>query len=562
MNRFSNLKLKSLEQSGSILDYKPSLPERFQITGCVRWDEQLWLYDVFDRHAAEPARLWLEEIKTTLEEHRVRAVALQGLSHNNLWPVYDHFRRDEGEKHYYAIVAKAPGLQYVTSRTLLAGSINVIVVGQIFRQLALALNYCHSQNALHGHLQPMFIWVGRDGRVRLELFGALPGRPYALKVAGAGSFPDRLGSAAYTGPEQFGTNAPPNPRTDIYALGVITYEMLAGFNPFLATSDLACQLRHTYKAAPPLHEINPAVGLSLEAAIMAALIKNPAGRYRCVLDFLSRFEIGLANTLQTANRPVSFPTIEQLIENHKLIAQQAHSFPNQALPRPDGSPVNPGQSEIATIERQPLKQLSATGLTKPVPPILTEPVPVKPVPPSRPPGPAAKPGPRPIPAKATAAAQSTRLKWPVPVPWLLVLNLFLMGYLAWLLLNSTGSIDSTLSPPAITIPGRSLVIPSPSATQPPTPTVSQASSPLASPADFTETPAGSGSDFTPTPGNGPDLSNPHVLTALAPTATPGPGFLSGPEATTSLTPEDLTTPTETPAALINPGQSPPDTRLP
>ncbi|MBN9393164.1 MAG: protein kinase [Chloroflexi bacterium] len=642
MTNFYDIKATGSEQPED--NYRPSLPARFQINGWLRLDEKLWVYDVFDQIVDQPARLWLEEINLQPEAYQSRAISLQKLSHGNLLPVYNHFMWGENGKKYYVCVAKTPGKDYVNCRMLIASSPGINVVGQIARQLSLALLYCHSQQVLHGNLQPSFIWIGRDGTVRLELFGALPNRRHALRNEAQDNFSNSLLNAPYASPELFGSNASFNAQADVYALGVIIYELLTGFNPFLASSEMVSGLRHMYKAVPPLHQVNPEVGPALEAAIMTALYKNPEGRYHNVLELLSQFEIGLATTLQTAHQPVPFQTIDQLLENYTALNNEVQTFLRQTTPSlaasniieeekhpfqagveigkngngnvttPYSWPHQNGLAELGPVAA-PIKTNgtapttngiapksngtipSANGIAattngttaKPVVPLIT-PAPVTPpeaTGPALQSVPAAQGNPATGPAspgvpvtrtpfeKPAPVTKRQPAKWPSLIPWLLVLNLFFMGYLAWLLLNSVDTSGSGLPTSYPTIPARVVFTPvlgaTPTAT--PEPTTTSSAIPTLAPVIITTVPPLATSTVLtavpPTPGpteagtvpptpapttpapasSGPTVTDPRVLTALAPTATSSIGS-NEPVATVQLAGDDVPAATPTPA---NPG---------
>lgn len=665
MTNFYNIKATGSETPENN-SRPPALPARFQVNGWLRLDEKLWVYDVFDQIVDQPARLWLEEINLQPEAYQSRAISLQKLSHGNLLPVYNHFMWGENGKKYYVCVAKTPGKDFVNCRMLIASSPGISVVGQIARQLALALLYCHSQQVLHGNLQPSFIWIGRDGTVKLELFGALPNRRHALRNTTQGDFSNSLLNAPYASPELFGSNASFNAQADVYALGVIIYELLTGFNPFLASSEMVSGLRHMYKAVPPLHEVNPEVGPALETAIMTALYKNPEGRYHNVLELLSQFEIGLATTLQTTHQPVQFQTIDQLLENYAALNSQVQSFLRQNAPSlpardfvegakgpaqngiephkngngnghtPNGTNGTNGKTppswllQTTVVEPgriiAPATSNSTNGTTvktngngvKQVGPIITPAPSTPPIAANAPgqngaadtlldqngviTGPASQNGTgnilvsangtalnsvnqtgvvtNPLEQSVTAPNFSTLrptpvtrrqgVKWPNLIPWLLVLNLFFMGYLAWLLLNSvdTGSSGFPTSfptPPVRVVYTPSLVTtptatPEPTTTVPPSPTtqapliittvpplatstVSNTEPPTPAPV---ETAPPTPEPTTPAPASATD---PRVLTALAPTVTSS-STSNEPVATVQLIGDDSPAPTETPT---NPG---------
>jgi hypothetical protein len=146
-------------------------------------------------------------------------------------------------------------------------------------QLLDAVGYAHSQGVVHRDIKPDNVFVTRDGRVKLGDFGIAHVADSSLtRRTQVGTV---LGTPGYMAPEQ-ATGAPVDSRADLFAIGVMAYEMLAGRNPFGAgggTDPTALLYRIVHEAPPPLPS-SAAEGLPADVrpAVLAALAKDPAGR--------------------------------------------------------------------------------------------------------------------------------------------------------------------------------------------------------------------------------------------------------------------------------------------
>jgi eukaryotic-like serine/threonine-protein kinase len=145
------------------------------------------------------------------------------------------------------------------------------------RQLAAAMAYAHGRSVFHRDLKPENLLVTPDGRLVVTDFGI------AL-MAGARRltyrwFTSAVGTPDYMAPEQV-QGKRGDARTDVYAMGVILFEMLAGRVPWEGDSPLSVMSQHLSAPVPPLHEINPAVPAPIEGIIRKCLRKDPAERYQ------------------------------------------------------------------------------------------------------------------------------------------------------------------------------------------------------------------------------------------------------------------------------------------
>ena len=149
-------------------------------------------------------------------------------------------------------------------------------------QLCDALEYCHRRGIVHRDLKPDNVLVTRDGRVKLMDFGA------ALLESGrkitTASLAPALGTPDYMSPEQV-QGLRGDARSDVYALGVMLYEMLAGAPPYRGDNALAVMAQHVQSTPPPLRRRNRHVPPALEAVVAKALRRDPAKRYPSMAAF-------------------------------------------------------------------------------------------------------------------------------------------------------------------------------------------------------------------------------------------------------------------------------------
>jgi eukaryotic-like serine/threonine-protein kinase len=143
-------------------------------------------------------------------------------------------------------------------------------------QLAAAMAYAHSQGVIHRDLKPENVLVTPDGRLVVTDFGV-------AFMAGARRltwrwFSTALGTPDYMSPEQI-QGRRGDARTDVYAIGVMLYEMLAGRVPWEGDNALSVMSQHVNAPVPPLHEIDPSIPPPIEGIVRKCLRKAPDERY-------------------------------------------------------------------------------------------------------------------------------------------------------------------------------------------------------------------------------------------------------------------------------------------
>jgi serine/threonine-protein kinase len=153
---------------------------------------------------------------------------------------------------------------------------------QITLEVADALGYAHAQNIIHRDIKPENVMMS-NGHALVADFGIARARTEAgqSKLTQTGM---AVGTPVYMSPEQ-ATGEAVGPSADIYSLGCMLYEMLAGEPPFSGPSAMAIMARHAMEAVPSIRIVRPAVPEEVEEAILAAMEKNVADRPKTAADF-------------------------------------------------------------------------------------------------------------------------------------------------------------------------------------------------------------------------------------------------------------------------------------
>ncbi len=203
------------------------------------------------------------------------AIAAARLSHRSIVAIYDTVSSDG----YEVIV-----MELVDGRTLRdvlddVGRTSVADAKDIGQQVSAALDEAHRAGVVHRDIKPSNILLCSDRRVMVTDFGiAKAGEDADLTVTGT-----LLGTAKYLAPEQV-TGDDVDPRTDLYALGVVLYECLAGIAPFRADTDAATALARLHHPPPHVNELNRLVPPELDALIHRLMARNPDERISNALD--------------------------------------------------------------------------------------------------------------------------------------------------------------------------------------------------------------------------------------------------------------------------------------
>jgi eukaryotic-like serine/threonine-protein kinase len=208
-----------------------------------------------------------------------------GLHHPHILPLHDS---GELAGRLYYVMPHVRG-ESLRQRLTREGRIPLASAQRILQEVAGALDYAHRQHVVHRDIKPENILL-QEGQAIVADFGIARAIDAGVVEAGIAETIPALGTPAYMSPEQATRTAPIDGRTDVYALGCVLYEMLAGAPPFHGPTVQAVLAQHATDPVPSLRVVRPDVPLALEAALTRALQKSPADRFVTAGEFVEAIE--------------------------------------------------------------------------------------------------------------------------------------------------------------------------------------------------------------------------------------------------------------------------------
>ncbi len=252
------------------------LAGRFELQSTLGRGGMATVYRAWDHVGQRPCAVKiLSELLSGDEQFRLRfrqeATAAQGLTHPNIVRVGEW---GEAGSHHYIV------MEYVTGGTLRdllgrRGPLPQALALRIAVEVADALAHAHARGVIHRDIKPENLLLAEDGRIKVADFGiARTVDAAALTRTGI-----VMGSARYLSPEQ-ARGQSTGARSDLYALGVVLFEMLAGRVPFDGESAVAIAVQHVHERPPRLQQLRPDVPEAIAACVERLLAKDEEDRYR------------------------------------------------------------------------------------------------------------------------------------------------------------------------------------------------------------------------------------------------------------------------------------------
>jgi serine/threonine-protein kinase len=269
------------------------------------------------------------------------------LEHPHILPIYDY--------------GEAEGLPFIAMRYLGGGSLAQMIrrgvpplnaIDKPFSQIAQALDYAHQKGIIHRDLKPGNVMLDENGNAYLTDFGIA--RVLGSELTGSAI----IGTPAYMSPEQ-ANGLPIDARSDIYALGVVLFELITGREPYQAETPMALLLKHINEPMPLARNFREGVPPGVDDVIGKATAKNPDDRFSSAGDMARAFSAALrggeipATRTPQATRPAAAP------EPAPMAAPQMQYTPpptGQPYPAPTPYPPQtpyPGQPPYQTGQPYP-----------------------------------------------------------------------------------------------------------------------------------------------------------------------------------------------------------------
>lgn len=234
--------------------------------------------------AVKVLRFDFQNDQDAIRRFQREALAATEMVHPNIVSVYD-VGEENGMQYIVMEYVKGTDLkQYIKNQKNIPLNTVVDMMGQVLSAISLA----HQHRIIHRDLKPQNILVDEDGTVKITDFGIA----IALSETSITQTNTLLGSVHYLSPEQ-ARGGMATRQSDIYALGIILYELLTGGVPFEGESAVSIALKHFQKEMPSVRDSNPRIPQPLENVVLRATAKETADRYKTVDEMFADLKTAL-----------------------------------------------------------------------------------------------------------------------------------------------------------------------------------------------------------------------------------------------------------------------------
>jgi hypothetical protein len=321
--------------AGIVVDRRPVLLGRFELVELLGEGAFGTVFRARDPHLDREVAVKVprDALATPADKERFlrEAKAAATIQHPNVCPIFE--AGQDGDR-LYIVMAMIAGKSLSAMLKERKEPMPQRQAAQIARKLALALDAAHQKGVIHRDLKPANIMFDRDRKDVVVMDFGLARRTTAgdVELTGSGLI---LGTPAYMAPEQArGDSRAVGPAADIYALGTILYEMLAGRRPFPGSvGEVIGQILHVEPDPPS--KVRPGIDPRLESACLKAIAKDPAARFGSMREF--------AATLSECLKSLATAAAEETVGVRESIAT-------------DARPVSPGR-----FRRMPRRVWAAAG---------------------------------------------------------------------------------------------------------------------------------------------------------------------------------------------------------
>ena len=271
-----------------------------------------------DRHVAiKVIRSSILHEPTLKERFRREARLIARLEHPHLLPVYD-FDGDHDPPYIVMRYLEGGTLKQVMEHGGLPHEEMLYMLGQV----SSALDYAHRQGVVHRDLKPSNVMIDREGNAFVTDFGIArsASTPGQENLTDPGNL---VGTPAYMSPEQARGQSDVDPAADLYALGVMVFELLTGGVPFHNESSLGVLMAHLNEPVPSARERNPKLPQAVDRVLRTALAKEKGARYPKAEALVA--DLTTALKVKSASSPTKLQALTQTISLDQLKAYEEKS---------------------------------------------------------------------------------------------------------------------------------------------------------------------------------------------------------------------------------------------
>jgi len=284
--------------------------------------------------------------ETFLARFQQEARVIARLEHLHILPVYD--------------VGEEKGIPFIVSRYLPGGTLSDLinrgtpehaVTVRLITQVADALDYAHERGIIHRDLKPSNVLLDNTSNAFLADFGIARVAQQAASMTGSRI----VGTPPYVAPEMVRKNERVTHSADVYALGIIAYELLIGTPPFMDEDPMKVLMAHVLEPVPSPRDVDPNIGVAIDSVMRRVLSKNADERYRTAGAFARALEEAVESESETTPAGVTDEPAHTLDDTSPVAAQRGARAgmqappppPAAAPPRPQASPARPSSRASA-----------------------------------------------------------------------------------------------------------------------------------------------------------------------------------------------------------------------
>ncbi len=286
------------------------------------------VYLAYDEHAQREVAIKVVHNSQAQDLERLRREmdTLSRLKHPHISPTLDQGVHESW--HYFV-------MPYITHGTLrerlFQGPLTLQEAGMLLEQIASALQFAHDHGIIHRDIKPSNILLDENDHVYLADFGLAK---LVEKCSDITQTDCLIGTPEYMAPEL--VDEPASVSSDLYALGILLYQMLTGKVPFKAETPIAVYCKHIHEQPVCPSSLNPTLPLAIDQVILCALEKDPRRRFKSVRALTQAYKDALAYCKQSSAQPMNttevFPAaiiIQRPIRDLRVVQARRHHSPYQ-----------------------------------------------------------------------------------------------------------------------------------------------------------------------------------------------------------------------------------------